>query len=81
MAALGADFHRILQHRHHPEAEQVDFHDAQVLAIVLVPLQDDPPRHARVFQWHNLIEAAGAQDHPSRMLSEMSREAEHSPAE
>src|SRR6266576_721365 len=43
---------RILHYRHHAEPKQIDFHNAEVFAIILVPLRHHPPRHRRIFQWH-----------------------------
>ncbi len=40
-----ADVQGILDGRQHPEAEQVDLHDADVLAVVLVPLHDGAAGH------------------------------------
>ena len=72
--ALAAQLKRILHHRHHPEAEQVDFHDAEIFAIVLVPLRDDAARHRCVFQRHKRAQFVLANDHPAGMLAEMARQ-------
>ena len=39
--ALAAKFKGILHHRHHPQSKQIDLHDAEIFAIVLVPLRND----------------------------------------
>ena len=48
-----------------PRPEQIDLDDAEVGAVVLVPLHDHPPRHARRLERHHLVEAAGGRS-PSR---------------
>ena len=45
-----AQFNRVLHHRHHAEPEQIDLDDAEVLAVVLVPLRHDASGHARRFE-------------------------------
>ena len=44
---------RILQHRHHPEPEQIDLDEPHVGAVVLVPLDDDAVGHAGVLERHD----------------------------
>ena len=73
-AALAAKLERILHHRHHPEPEQVHFHDAKIFAIVLVPLRHDTPRHRGIFQRHKGTQFPLANDHAARMLAEMPRQ-------
>ena len=68
---------RILQHRHHPEAEEIHFHDPHVGAIVLVPLDDDATGHAGVFEWNDRVELPLADDHPAGMLAKMPRQILH----
>ena len=65
---------RVLQHRHHPEAEQIDFDDPHVGAVVLVPLDDDPAGHARVFERHDAVEAPLADHHAAGVLPEVPRQ-------
>ena len=55
---------RILQHRHHAEAEQIDLDDAHVGAVVLVPLNDDAVGHAGVLERHDFVEASLADTMP-----------------
>ena len=45
LAAFAAKLERVLHHRHHTESEQIHFHDAEIFAVVLVPLRHDAPRH------------------------------------
>ena len=66
--------HRLLQHRHHPEAEQIDLHDPEIGAVVLVPLHDHPPGHARRLQRHDGVQAAGGDHHAARVLAEVARQ-------
>ena len=73
-AAFATKFKRILHHRHHAEAEQIDFHDAEIFAIILVPLRDDPARHGRIFQRHKRAEFVLANNHPAGVLPEMPRQ-------
>ena len=60
-----------------PEAEQIDFHDAHVGAIVLVPLNDDAAGHAGVFERHDAVELSLANHHAAGMLPEMPRQILH----
>ena len=50
------EFERVFEHGHHSEAEQIDFHDLHVGAVVFVPLHDNPVRHAGRFQRDDGIE-------------------------
>ena len=68
---------RILDHRHHAEAEQIDFHDPHVGAVVLVPLHDDAAGHARVFERHARVELPLADHHAAGVLPEMPRQILH----
>src|SRR5436190_20311043 len=43
--AFATKFERVLHHRHHPQAQQIDFHDSEIFAIVLVPLRNDTSWH------------------------------------
>ena len=65
---------RILNDRHHPEAEEIDFDDAHVGAVVLVPLHDDAAGHAGVFERDDGVELTLADDHAAGMLAEMPRQ-------
>ena len=65
---------RILQHRHHPESEQIDFDESHVGAVVLVPLDDDTVGHAGVLEGDDVVEAAVAHHHPAGVLAEMPRQ-------
>ena len=65
---------RVLQHRHHAEPEQIDFDQAHVGAIFLVPLHDRAPRHRRGLERHHLVEPAGGDHHATGVLAEVSGE-------
>ena len=64
----------ILNDRHHSEAEQIDLDQAHVGAVVLVPLDHHPPRHACVLERNDIVEPALAEDHAAGMLAEMARQ-------
>ena len=68
---------RVLQHRHHAEAEQIDLDDPHVGAVVLVPLHDDAAGHAGVLERHDGVELALADHHAAGMLAEMPRQILH----
>src|SRR6266568_3134523 len=72
--SLATQLKRILHHRHHPEPEQIDFHDAEIFAIVLIPLRDDAPRHRRVLQRHKRAQLVLTNNHPPGMLAKVSRQ-------
>ena len=72
--AFAAKLEGILHHRHHAEAEQIDFHDAEIFAIVLVPLRDDPAGHGGILQRHEGAQFVLANNHPAGMLAEMARQ-------
>ncbi len=65
---------RLLQGCEHPKAEEVDFQQAEVGAVVLVPLDDRPPLHRGRLDGHHFIESPGCQDHSPGVLSEVPRE-------
>ena len=43
-------------------------------AIFLVPLDHHPPRHGGRLQRHHVVETAGGDDHPPRVLAEVARQ-------
>src|SRR2546428_2587651 len=53
---------------------QVDLDDAEPRAVVLVPLDDDPPRHGRGLEGHDVVEAARGDYHPARVLAQVARQ-------
>src|SRR5207245_1508154 len=48
--------------------------DAEPRAVVLVPLDDDPARHRRGLERHDVVEPASGDHHPARVLAEMPRQ-------
>ncbi len=64
----------LLEHRHHAEAEQVDLDDAEIGAVVLVPLHDDAPGHRGGLERHHLVEPAGGDHHAAGVLAEVARQ-------
>ena len=60
-----------------PEAEQIDFDDAHVGAVVLVPLDDDAAGHRGGLERHARVEAALADHHPAGVLAEVPRQIQH----
>ena len=74
-AARLAKFNRVLHRGHHAEAEQVHLDDAEIRAVVLVPLRDDAPRHRGIFERHDAAELSLADDHPAAVLTEVARKA------
>ena len=67
----------LFQHRHHAQAEQIHFDDAEVGAIFLVPLHHHAARHGRGFERDHGIELSLADDHAAGMLSQMARQILH----
>ena len=70
-AARLADFQGVLEGGHHAQPEEIHLDDAEILAVVLVPLRHHAPRHRRVFERHDRIELALADDHAAAVLAEM----------
>ena len=71
---LGAHLEAIFEHRHHAQAEQVHFDDAEIGAILLIPLHYDPAGHGGGLQRHDGIERALADHHAAGMLAEVARQ-------
>ncbi len=68
---------RILQHGQHAQPEQVHLDDAQIRAVVLVPLDHHPARHGGRLQGHDLVERAATNHHAARVLAQMAWQIEH----
>ena len=71
------DADRFFECRHHAQPQQIDFDDAQVRAVVFIPLHHRTSRHAGVFERHDRIEIAAADDHAAGVLPEMPRQVLH----
>src|SRR4051812_20253496 len=74
MTALACERERVLDDGHHAEPEQIDFDDAEVFAIFLVPLRDDAAGHGSVFERDDRIKLALADNHAAGMLAQMTRQ-------
>ena len=65
---------RVLERRHHAEAEQVHLHDPEVGAVLLVPLHDHAVRHGRGLERHHAVEGTLRDHHAARVLAEVARQ-------
>jgi len=63
VSALGAKVKGVFHGREHAEAEEVDFDDAEIGAVVLVPLHDGATGHAGWLERDDGIESGVADDH------------------
>ena len=66
---------RLLQRGEHPEPEQIDLDDAEIGAVVLVPLNHHPAGHRGRLERHDFIERLRGDHHAAAMLPEMARQA------
>ena len=73
--ACGAGGEGLLNDGHHAKAEEIDLDDAEVLAVVLVPLDHDATRHGGRLQRDDGVETGRAKDHAAAVLPEVSRQA------
>ncbi len=60
-----------------PPVGWIDLDDAEVGAVVLVPLHDAALRHARGLDGGHLVEAPRRNDDAARVLPEVARQAAH----
>ena len=58
----------------HAEAEDVDFHEAEGVDVVLVPLDDLAIDHGGGLDRHKVVETIFSQNEPAGMLRQMPRE-------
>ena len=63
-----------LDRREHAEAEEIDLDDAEVRAIVFVPLDDDAAGHRGRFERDDFVEPSFGHDHAAGMLPEVPRQ-------
>jgi hypothetical protein len=76
-AGMTADqFKALAQSGKHSQGEAIDLEDAQLVEIVLVPLDDGAAGHDGVFDRHQFVERSAGDDHAADVLSEMSRKAD-----
>ena len=61
----------------HAEAQQVDLDDAQVGAVVLVPLHHAPVLHGRRLDRHHLVEAPGGDHDAAGVLAQVTGQPAH----
>ena len=59
-----------------PRPKHVDFHEPELLEIVLVPLDDGALRHRGILDRHELVDRPFGDDETAHVLREMAREAE-----
>ncbi len=60
-----------------PRPSKIDLDDAEIGAVVLVPLDNHPARHARRLERHDLVEMVGRDDHAARVLAQVARQVDH----
>jgi hypothetical protein len=63
----------VLKDGHHAEPEQVDLDQAEIGAVLFVPLDDDAAGHGCGFERHDAVEASLANHHAAGVLAEMAR--------
>ena len=62
--------------REHPQGQAIDLEDAQLVQVVLVPLDDGPVGHGRVFDGHQLAQRPAGHHHAAGVLREVPRKAD-----
>ena len=65
------------QRGHHSQTQQVNFDDAEVGAIFLIPLHHHPAGHAGRLQRNNRVQLSLANDHTAGVLSQVARQVLH----
>ena len=71
LSALTADTETVFHGGEHAQAEEIHFHDAEVLAVVLVPLHDSPVGHGCGLEGDDGIQSVVTDDHASGVLAQM----------
>ncbi len=74
---IGNEVDGVVQHRQHPEPEQIELHETGSRTIVLVPLQDASIVHTSPLDWTHLDHRPIAHDHASGVDAEMTGEVLH----
>ena len=72
---------RQVQHREHPQTEQVELHQPGGRAVVLVPLEHGPVLHAGPLDRAELHQRPVGHDHAAGVDAEVAGEVEHLPGE
>jgi len=75
VAAGDAELDGVLHRGHHAEAEEVDFDDAEIFAVVFVPLADTAVGHGGGLEGDDFVELALADDHAAGVLAEVAGQA------
>ena len=57
----------------HSQGEAIDFEDAQIIEIILVPLNYRPPFHGGIFNRHEFVQRTSCNHHAADVLREMPR--------
>src|SRR5215813_13738688 len=70
----GDKFDAVFEHRHHSQSQQIDFHQAEVSAIFLVPLHYNTSRHAGWLERYDRAELSLTDNHTAGVLTKMTRE-------
>ena len=60
---IANQFERVFQNSHHPQPKQVYLNNAEIRAVIFIPLHDNAPRHGSRFERNNRIELPLANDH------------------
>ena len=62
---------RLLESGQHTEAQEIDLDDAEIRAVLLVPLHDAPPRHAGGFDGHDFVQAPSGDHDAAAVLPQV----------
>ena len=70
----GNEVETIFDYGHHAEAEEIDFDQAEVVAVFFVPLDDVAADHGGALEGNDFVEVALADDHAAGVLAEVAGE-------
>src|SRR5262245_50328022 len=71
----------IFEHGHHPEPEQIYFHQAEIGAVIFIPLNDHTSGHGRWLEWNDRTQLSLTDDHTAGVLTQVPREIENALAD
>ena len=71
---LADDPDRLLQYRHHPQAQQIHLDDAHVRAVFFIPLHHHAAGHRGRLERNDRVQLALADDHAAGVLAQMARQ-------
>ena len=74
-------FNGLFKRGHHAKAEQINFDEAEIGAVFLVPLNDGAALHRCALDRHDAIEHSRADHHAAGVLAKMARQTLHALAE